>query len=142
MKTIIHVTNLAVSRDRVHQALATIDGLAAWWTTKVEGDTGPGGIIDFTFAGDFNPSMKVTDTGAPSRLCWACVGGVEQWADNTFRFDLEDRDGATHLCFRQDYASELSEDDYGSYNYNWGYYLESLRQYCETGIGKPFQAQA
>ena len=29
---------------------------------------------------------------------------------------------------------------YGIYNFNWGCYLESLRLYCETGTGKPFQA--
>jgi hypothetical protein len=72
-------------------------------------------------------------------VAWKCVGGVEQWADS-FRFELEDRDGATRVRFRQDYATELSDDDYAIYNYNWGYYIESLRLYCETGKGKPFAA--
>ena len=35
--------------------------------------------------------------------------------------------GRTRLRFTQDYAVELSDDDYGIYNFNWGYYLESLR---------------
>ena len=35
---------------------------------------------------------------------------------------------------------ELSDDAYGTYNFNWGYYLESLRLLGETGTGKPFQA--
>jgi hypothetical protein len=92
------------------------------------------------FAGDFNPDMKVIQFEPPSDLGWRCVGGVEQWADNTFSFGLEDRDGATRLRFQQDYATELSDDDYGSYNFNWGYYLESLRLYCESGRGNPFEA--
>jgi hypothetical protein len=72
----------------------------------------------------------------------ALRGRREQWADNTFAFTLAGADGGTHIDFRQHYANELSDDDYGTYNYNWGYYLESLRQYLETGTGKPFQADA
>ena len=97
-------------------------------------------MIDFIFAGDFNPDMKVIQFEPPSDLGWRCVGGVNQWADNTFSFGLEDRDGATRLRFQQDYTTELSDDDYGSYNFNWGYYLESLRLYCESGRGNPFEA--
>ena len=26
----------------------------------------------------------------------------------------------------------------GTYNFNWGYYLQSLKLYCETGMGTPF----
>ena len=140
IKTIIHVSDLSVSPDRVFKALTTLDGLAAWWTTDVAGDAGPAGLIDFTFAGDFNPKLVVTSFDAPSTLGWRCIAGVEQWRDNTFRFELQARDAGTRLRFRQDYANELTDDDYGSYNYHWGYYLESLRQYCEAGAGKPFQA--
>ena len=31
-----------------------------------------------------------------------------------------------------------SHPDYGVYNFNRGYYLESLRLLCATGRGKPF----
>lgn len=29
-----------------------------------------------------------------------------------------------------------------SANFNWGYYLDSLRLLCETGHGKPYQSGA
>jgi uncharacterized protein YndB with AHSA1/START domain len=142
MKTIIHALDVAAPREHVFGALTSTDGLAAWWTTKVAGEAGPDGVVEFTFDGEvFNPDMRVTDHASPSLVGWRCVGGVEQWADNTFRFELVQRDAGTRLRFRQDYAAELSDDDYGSFNYNWGYYLESLRNYCETGTGKPYQAR-
>ena len=140
MKTILHVVDVAVPRETVCGALSSTDGLAGGWTRSVSGAAGRGEVIDFIFAGDFNPDMKVIQFEPPSDLGWRCVGGVKQWADNTFSFGLEDREGATRLRFQQDYATELSDDDYGSYNFNWGYYLESLRLYCETGRGKPFEA--
>ena len=141
MRTILHLSNVATGSDTVFDALTSTQGLAGWWTTEVSGDAGAGGVINFTFDGKvFNPDMKVVEIEASSIVAWKCVGGVEQWADNSFRFELEDSNGTTKTRFRQDYATELSDDDYAIYNYNWGYYLESLRLYCETGKGKPFPA--
>ena len=73
-------------------------------------------------------------------MCWECVGGHEPCSQNTFRFELGDKADGTIVRFRQHYARELSDDDYGTYNFNWGYYLESLRLFSDTGSGKPFQA--
>jgi hypothetical protein len=36
------------------------------------------------------------------------------------------------------HAGELSDETYGTYNFNWGYYLNSLKQRCDTGVGTPF----
>jgi hypothetical protein len=42
------------------------------------------------------------------------------------------------LVFEQGYARELSDEVYGIYNFNWGYYLNSLKLLCEKGVGAPF----
>ena len=39
----------------------------------------------------------------------------------------------TLFSFLQDYALELSDEVYGRFNFNWGYYLGSLKKLCETG---------
>jgi uncharacterized protein YndB with AHSA1/START domain len=142
MKTILHLSDIAASREKVFEALTTTAGLAGWWTTNVKGQAGADGVIDFTFGGAFNPDMQVVEFEPQSRVSWKCVGGHKEWDENSFSFALEDRDGATRLRFRQDYAIELGDDDYAIYNYNWGFYLESLRLYCETGTGKPYAAEA
>ena len=95
----------------------------------------------FTFAGDFNPDMRVTALEPPALVCWECVGGHEPWALNTFRFELVDKAGGTTVRFWQNYARELTDDAYGTYNFNWGYYLESLRLLSETGTGKALQSR-
>jgi hypothetical protein len=92
----------------------------------VSGDASAGGEITFTFGAGFNPVMRVVGADTDG-VSWRCTGGVEQWADNTFWFDLADHGPGTRLRFRQEYAVELSDDDYAVCNYNWGYYLESLR---------------
>jgi len=139
MKTILHVFDVNAPRDKVFKAITTQEGLSNWWTTDVSVDPGVGSIIDFQFGGDFNPDMKVTRLEQDQVVHWICVDGHDNWQDNTFKFQMKDVAGKTRVIFTQDYARELSDDDYGIYNFNWGYYMESLRLYCEQGEGKPFK---
>jgi uncharacterized protein YndB with AHSA1/START domain len=143
MRTIHHVLDVAASRQAVWSAITDADGLAGWWSTKLH-TTKPvvGERITFTFAGDFNPVMEIVTLEDGRKVEWRCVGGHEPWDNGLFRFELvELDDGRTRLRFWQDYAVELSDDAYGVYNFNWGYYLESLRLLCTTGEGKPFQPE-
>ena len=138
MKTIVHVVDIKVPRKTVYEAVTTEKGLSSWWTTKVKAAPAVGGVVHFSFAPGMNPDMQVTAL-EPGLVSWKCVSGHEPWTDNTFRFELVDNKGATRIRFRQDYAAELDDDSYGVYNYNWAYYLDSLRLDCEDGTGKPFQ---
>jgi uncharacterized protein YndB with AHSA1/START domain len=139
MQAIHHVFTIAASPSRVYEALTTVEGLAGWWTTEVEGASEVGGVIAFTFGGDFDPEMRVTALEPDSRAAWELAGGHPNWDGSTFEFRLERRADGTLMRFWQNYGRKLSDDDFGIYNYNWAYYLESLRLLCETGIGKPFR---
>ncbi len=138
MKTILHTVDIDASSGEVFTALTTGEGLCGWWTTKVKADVRVGGTIDFTFGQTFNPDMKITALDKPRLVAWKCVGGHEPWVDNTFHFEIETRGEGCILFFRQEYARELSNEEYGRYNFNWGYYLDSLRLVVETGRGKPY----
>ena len=138
MKQIIHAVHIHAAPPDVFQALTTAEGLRQWWTTQVQAEEREGGVISFTFAADFHPRMKQTRLDLDLRVEWLCVSGHPNWQDNTFTFALEDRKGETLLMFSQGYARELSDEVYGIYNFNWGYYLNSLKLLCEKGAGVPF----
>ena len=140
MKQIHHVVDIDSQPGLVWEALTTDEGLAGWWTSTLSSDgPGVGSRTRFTFGGDFNPVMEVTGAEEGYQLEWLCVDGHKKWQDNTFTFQLVDAGGGRcRLRFSQHYAVELNDDDYGSYNFNWGCYLESLRLLCTTGKGKPF----
>ena len=140
MKRIIHAVHITARREKVFEALTTEGGLSSWWTTRVSVDARVGGVVDFTFLEGFNPDMEITALDSPAVVAWTCVGGHEPWANNTFRFAIEKRVGDAMLMFSQDYAQELDDETYGNYNFNWGYYLNSLKLFCESGAGTPFQA--
>jgi uncharacterized protein YndB with AHSA1/START domain len=138
MKQIIHAVHIHAAPSEVYGAIATASGLRGWWSRRVDADERPGGIIRFTFGGDFHPEMKQAALEPGRRIEWVCVGGHANWQDNRFVFALEERKGETLLLFSQDYSRELSDEVYGTYNFNWGYYLNSLKKLCETGSGAPF----
>lgn len=139
MKTIIHTVHIHASRGSVYRALTTEAGVTGWWTTEATLAPGEGGVIEFTFVGDFHPHMLQTKLKEPDLVQWRCVSGHDNWADNTFTFSLRAAGEETSLRFVQEYAQELDDDTYGTYNFNWGYYLGSLKKLCEDGAGTPFE---
>src|SRR5689334_9724066 len=86
-------------RADVHRALATIDGLASWWTRDTEGDAGVGGHVQFQFGGPDRRVVVDVEQVTPDRIVWRCVHGPDEWLDTTFTFDLSHDDGETVLFF-------------------------------------------
>jgi uncharacterized protein YndB with AHSA1/START domain len=140
MKTIHHVVDIDAPPTTVWRALTDQEQMSCWWSTQVKTSEPALGVRShWTFAADFNPVMEITTLEPPHQLVWRCVGGHDPWADNTFRFTIAE--AVTDRCrlrFWQDYAVELDDDAFGIYNFNWGYYLESLRLLCAAGTGRPY----
>jgi uncharacterized protein YndB with AHSA1/START domain len=140
MKIIHHVVDMDATGETVWSSITEEDRLSGWWSTKVKApEARVGARVDWTFAEDFNPLMEIIALDDGRELVWRCVDGHDPWKDSTFRFQISPLDdGRTRLRFWQEYAVELEDTYYGIYNFNWGYYLESLRLLCVTGAGTPF----
>jgi len=85
----------------------------------------------------FNSQMRVEERTAPSRVAWTCVGGAEQWAGASIRFDLREHEAAAGSVFRQGVRGGARPRSPSGSTLQLGYYLESLLEYCKTGAGKP-----
>lgn len=142
MKTILHAVDIAGSAEDIYDALTSQSGLSGWWTTRVTAAPDVGAVIHFRFGATFNPEMRITALERPRRVTWECIGGHGPWQDNTFEFRVERRDSGCVLRFAQVYSIELGDEEYGRYNFNWGYYLESLRRLVETGRGTPYNRES
>lgn len=136
---IIHIVEIDAPRPTVFKAIASQRGLRNWWNAAAEAEPGVGSTIEVRFIGDFNPTMEVLSYEEAYATEWRVVGGHESWQDSRLVFQLSDAgDGSTRLMFRQSFHNgDVTEEAWGEYNFQWGYYLDSLRQYCETGRGKP-----
>lgn len=135
-----HVLEIRAPRETVFDALTTTAGLAGWWTTGAQAETAAvGADLAFTFGGQFNPRMRVVALDRPALVGWEGAGGHDAWGSpTTIRFDLEATGGGTLVRFRHELGRERGSDTVAAANFNWGYYLDSLRLLCETGRGKPF----
>ncbi len=137
IKNLFHINS---PKEKVYKAISTIDGLSNWWTTQTTGEDKVDGIIQFRF-GDFGGAdMKVTDMKPNESISWECVGGPDDWIGTTFTFKLDENDGKTRVRFEQAGWKEAN-DYYASCAFSWGRYMESLRQYCQTGNGEAFGSE-
>lgn len=138
MREILHVLDVHAPPAKLFAALATEPGLAGWWTTDVEAGAEVGDRIDFRFGDTFRTVMRIVRLDPELEVEWEGVGGDERWLGARFVFTFSRADDDTKLTFRQTYGREISDDDYGRFNFNWGYYLQSLKRFCETGTGVPY----
>lgn len=123
-------------QDTLAHAVRSLQGLAAWWTGETTGDTTVGSTIAFRFgeAGGFD--MQVQESTNES-VAWECVGGPDEWLGTGVEFKIVDADTHRQLMFRHTgWAAETPFFHHCSMK--WATFLLSLRDYVETGRGRPF----
>lgn len=128
-------------RERVFDALTTLDGLRGWWTTDASGVPGSGGEMRFGFGEVDEFVMRVDSTSRPSSVLWSCTARRRgEWIGTQVMFDLFDPSSQKcELWFRHAGLTPKLEC-YSDCKLGWDHFLESLRAYVETGKGSPFQA--
>ena len=134
IKQLFHID---ASMKKVYEAISTIEGLSNWWTIQTTGDASLGGTIQFNFGEFQGPRMKVIEQIEHNKLVWECVESGHGWLGNTFEFSLDENEGKTRVRFSHN-GWEKQEDFYAICSFSWGRYMESLRQYCQTGEGEAF----
>lgn len=137
-REIFHAFEVHTPPPSVYSALVTKSGLSGWWTTDVDAELHVGGSIDFRFGDTFRAVMQIDRLEPDSAVEWEGVAGDDRWLGARFVFALSAIKRGTLVTFRQIYGQTISDEDYGRFNFNWGYYLQSLKKYCETGTGSPF----
>jgi uncharacterized protein YndB with AHSA1/START domain len=135
--SIKHLFHISASKEKVFEALSTINGLSNWWSVNTSGNSSLNGIIQFRFGDMGGPDMKVTEIKSNEKVSWECVASPHDWTGTTLTFLLDENDGKTRVRFSHDGWKDNS-DFYAACNFSWGRYMESLRQYCQTGKGEAF----
>jgi uncharacterized protein YndB with AHSA1/START domain len=141
MVNIIHRIGIRSGSDNVYQAISTMEGLANWWTDEVEGDEHLGGKMKFTFrqkTGDVKGEMvmEVKELNPRKNVRWQCVAGPDEWVGTDITFELSQQDDQTIIIFGHRNWSEAIEFT-AHCSMKWAVFLLSLRDYVETGKGKP-----
>lgn len=123
----------------VYRALTEEDGLRGWWTHQAVARAEVGFIAEFRFGDRYHNKMRIVRLDRDACVEWVCLEGDGEWVDTSFIFNLESEGERTVLRFCH-CAWRETTDFFASCNYQWAYYMRSLKALCETGEGTPYQA--
>jgi uncharacterized protein YndB with AHSA1/START domain len=137
MVDIQHEIKIRAMPERVFQALTSVEGLTAWHSAGVQGDSARGGVLTFEHTSAPTFRWEVTESVSPMRVAWKCLAGPGNSAGTVVTFDLSaTADGRTLV----ELAHTGWPDTRGNYrkcNAYWGVLLFHLKQYVETGARNP-----
>ena len=139
MPDILHRISIDAPQERVHDLVATTDGVARWWTGRpLDGESAVGGQFGVYFGdGDKPAAVMEVVTDTPDEVAWLVVEGPDEWVDTVITFALRSTAaGKTTLLFRHSDWRAASEF-MGGCTTNWGAYLTSLKTGAE---GREFGA--
>jgi uncharacterized protein YndB with AHSA1/START domain len=126
--------------EEVYRALATREGLAAWWTTDTQGESKVGGPLEFRFSADGKQiggfDMNVVELTPGERVLWRVMDGPAEWIGTQISFDLKREGDFVIVLFRHQGWKEPVEFMFHC-STKWATYLMSLKSLVETGRGAP-----
>jgi uncharacterized protein YndB with AHSA1/START domain len=137
MPDILHKVELKASTADTYRALATIKGLAGWWTHQTTGRSEVDGNIVFRFGERGGFEMRVLELEPEKSVLWQVVNGPRDWIGTKVRFDLRPNGDATAVLFRHEGWKEPVEFMHHC-STKWATFLMSLKAFVEHGKGAPY----
>lgn len=148
MADILHMVPIQAPPQAVYEALTTEEGLKRWWTDDVSAEPREGSTATFRFEGGqvaFN--MKVDKLDPPATVEWSVQDPAPpEWGGTRVTWHIQpgddgNGDGTSRLLFGHR-GWKSTENSFPAINYNWAYYLTSLKEYLEKGEGFPHRNAA
>jgi len=150
-----HRIGTTAPQAQVHAALATVDGLASWWTRDTTGDASEGGTLVFGFGSAPSGTEVPTDARhggdtperqilfevvavTADRIEWRGLpGGPDEWVDTRVVFELTREGDETVILFTHaDWREPVPFQAHCSTK--WASYLLSLKALLDGDSGRPF----
>ena len=87
MPDILHRFTIDAPRERVHDLIATKEGVERWWNAypNTEDDTN----LQIFFDGDDPAAVMHIVKQTPEQIVWRVVAGPADWLDTTITFTLQ-----------------------------------------------------
>lgn len=142
MVDIIHRIGIKAAPAEVYAALATVDGVAGWWTKDTSGTSKVGETITVRFrdhgakAEKGRATLEVTRLDPGKEVRWRVQEGPEEWIGTDVTFSLAPDGEYTVVGFGHRNWRE-AVDFTAHCSMKWATFLLSLRDLVESGSGRP-----
>jgi uncharacterized protein YndB with AHSA1/START domain len=137
MADVLHQVGIQSSPKTVFTALTEENGIKAWWSEHAKAQAKVGFLNEVSFYGaSVTFKLRVKELDPDKKVVWAVESGPPDWANTDITWTISKHDGQTllHLAHRG-FAS--TGGNFAAVNYNWGWYVTSLKFYLEKGQGMP-----
>jgi uncharacterized protein YndB with AHSA1/START domain len=118
---------------KVFEAFCTPQGLDSWWTLQSLGNPEIGNIYTFYFDPEYDWRAEVIHCIPGRELTWKMIRTMEDWKDTKVGFELEEKEGNTHVHFFH-LGWAAANEHFGITTFCWGQLLNGLKNYVEKGI--------
>ncbi len=137
MANIEHLQTVHAPASKVYETLTTAEGLSEIWTNELIVNNQVGFVNEFRFGSDDVTKMKIEELIPNKKVVWHCIDSDAEWIGTMISFDIEEKNGKSFITLRHMNWKEVTPF-YRSCNYNWAFFLYSLKCYCEDGEGIPY----
>ena len=137
MADVLHQVGIQASPQELYSALTEVDGLKAWWSEHSVIEPTVGSLASVSFYNNaVTFKLRIKELQPDEKVVWAVEGGPPDWANTNITWTISQNNGQSmlHLAHRG-FAS--TEGNFANVNYNWGWYVTSLKFYLEKGEGMP-----
>lgn len=137
MADVLHQVGIQAPVGKVYAALTEESGLKSWWSEHSEIRSEVGSLASVSFYNNaVTFKFRIAELIPDSKVVWAIEGGPPDWANTKITWTLSGENGQTMLHLAHSgFAS--TDGNFASVNYNWGWYVTSLKFLLEKGEGMP-----
>ena len=140
MIDIIHRIGIKAPVTEVYEAIASVEGVAGWWTKETTGEARVGGTINVFFRDHGvekgRMDLEVLNLTPAKEVQWRVMSGPPEWVGTDVTFSLSQEDEYTVLLFGHRNWREAVEFT-AHCSMKWATFLLSLRDLVEKGEGSP-----
>ena len=131
--TIDHLMHINAPISKVFKAISKANNIKQWYTTDVVENEDKTKTFKW---GEMFLILKCTEI-ENEKITWEFLESSMPIESLYMTYELSENEGKTRVKFSYGNFSEKS-DFYANQNFSSAKYLESLRQFCQTGNGEAF----
>jgi len=137
MAEVRHRVGIRGSLGDIFTALIEPRYLAGWWATSASGAPEVGKTLELTFGKLVTLSFLIRELRINSLVNLECSSGPYPWLGSQLHFVLEAADNQIFLTMTHS-NKDADDDSFLYFSTKWPLYLLSLRDFIETGSGRPY----
>ena len=137
MARVHHRVGIKGTPEAIFAAISEADKLTGWWASSANGVAELDARLTLGFENLTHLIFKVDQIEPDRLLSLSCEGEPEIWIGSTLVFELEASEHQIYLRLTHEKAG-VDDEAFLYFNTKWPHFLVSLKDYIETGMGRPF----